>query len=134
MSFLPAIPEVLRQFFKRPATNLFPAKYLPSSVTKYLKSVQEGNAVINPPVETPPNFRGKILYDRDTCIGCKLCIRVCPANAIEFLPDTKKVRIFVTQCIFCSQCNDACPVDALHMSDEFLLADEDRYSENMIVE
>ncbi|WFN34930.1 4Fe-4S binding protein [Methanogenium sp. S4BF] len=134
MSLLPAFPEVLRQFLKKPATNLFPARYLPKSITGYLAKVSAGEATINPPVAVPENYRGKITYDRDACIGCKLCIRVCPAHAIEFIPETKTVRIFVTQCIFCSQCNDACPVSCLHMSDAFMVADTDRYSENLIVE
>ncbi|MFH0966132.1 MAG: 4Fe-4S binding protein [Methanobacteriota archaeon] len=134
MMKLPAVSMVLRQLFKKPATNLFPAKNLPPSITAYLNAVAGGTASINPPVQTPSRFRGKIRYDRDTCIGCKMCIRVCPANAIEFLPDTKRVRIWVTQCIFCSQCNEVCPKGSLSMSDEFLLATEDRYAENMIVE
>jgi NAD(P)H-quinone oxidoreductase subunit I len=134
MSRLPAFPEVLRQFLKKPATNLFPARYLPKSITGYLEKVAAGEATLTPPVAVPANFRGKIAYDRDACIGCKLCIRVCPAHAIEFIPETKTVRIFVTQCIFCSQCNDACPVSCLHMSDAFMVADADRYSENLIVE
>ena len=112
----------------------FPCEYLPKSITGFLGKVAEGKAEINPPVPTPENFRGKITYDRDICIGCKICTRVCPANAIEFIKETKAVRIYVTQCIFCSQCNDACPVHCLHMSEEFLLADEDRYSGNLIVE
>ncbi|ADN36328.1 4Fe-4S ferredoxin iron-sulfur binding domain protein [Methanolacinia petrolearia DSM 11571] len=134
MSFLPTMVEVLKQILKKPATNLFPAKYLPKSITGFLGKVAEGKAEINPPVPTPENFRGKITYDRDICIGCKICTRVCPANAIEFIKETKTVRIYVTQCIFCSQCNDACPVHCLHMSEDFLLADEDRYSGNLIVE
>ncbi|WP_421907911.1 4Fe-4S dicluster domain-containing protein [Methanolacinia petrolearia] len=134
MSFFPTMVEVLKQILKKPATNLFPAKYLPKSITGFLGKVAEGKAEINPPVPTPENFRGKITYDRDICIGCKICTRVCPANAIEFIKETKAVRIYVTQCIFCSQCNDACPVHCLHMSEEFLLADEDRYSGNLIVE
>jgi NAD(P)H-quinone oxidoreductase subunit I len=134
MSMLPAIPEVLKQLLKKPATNTFPAKYLPGSITEYLQKVTEGKAEIHPPIETPPGFRGRITYDRDTCIGCKICTRVCPANAIEFIPETKRIRIYVTQCIFCSQCNDACPVDALHMSSDFMIATEDRFEDAMIVE
>lgn len=131
---LPSIPLVLRQLVRKPATNFFPAKNLPPSVTGFLKAVEAGSATIHPPVSAPSGFRGKIVYDRDTCIGCKMCIRVCPANAIEFLPDTKRIRIWITQCIFCSQCNDVCPKDCLHMSNDFLLATENRYEENMIVE
>jgi ferredoxin len=125
---------VLRQLVKKPATNFFPAKNLPPSITGFLEAVAGGKAAIIPPVQIPPKFRGKIVYDRDTCIGCKMCNRVCPANAIEFLPDTKRVRIWITQCIFCGQCTDACPKDCLHMSDEFLLATEDRFAESQIVE
>ena len=82
MSIIPAFPEVLRQILKKPVTNLFPARYLPKSITGFLNKVAAGEATINPPVALPPNFRGKITYDRDICIGCKLCVRVCPAHEI----------------------------------------------------
>jgi len=126
--------ELLKQLFKKPATNVFPFTYYPDSILKLLEKVEKGEAKINPPVEIPKNFRGKIVYDRDECIGCKLCIKVCPAEAIEFIPDKKKIRIHIDHCIFCSQCNDICPVKCLNMSEEFLLADTDRSSSKLIVE
>lgn len=128
------IPRVFMQMFKKPWTNKFPAKYQPSNTTKYLTAVSEGKAKINPPIETPPGFRGKIQYDREKCIGCQLCIKVCPSGAIEFKPDEKKIKIYVARCTFCSQCNDVCPVNCLSMSDEFLLSDMDLYSKDLIVE
>ncbi len=134
MAGLPLVPELLKQLFRRPATNPFPSRYLPPSVTGFLAKVSLGEAAINPPVPVPPRYRGKIVYDRESCIGCQLCLKVCPAHAIEFLPETKRVRIYITQCIFCSQCNDICPKDSLHMSPEFLLATENRYAESQIVE
>jgi NAD(P)H-quinone oxidoreductase subunit I len=134
MSLLPMFPELLRQLFSRPATNKFPAKYLPGSVTGFLQDVAAGKAAMVPPVPLPPKFRGKIDYQRDGCIGCQLCVKVCPSNAIEFLEDTKRIRVWVDQCIFCSQCTDICPKGGLSMTEDFLLADEDRYSENLIVE
>ena len=86
---------VLAQLFKKPWTNKFPAKYQPSSTTKFLSDVGSGKAKINPPVPVPEGFRGKIKYDTDKCIGCKLCIRVCPTGAIEFKEKEKKVKFYL---------------------------------------
>ena len=128
------MPKVLKQLFKNPFTNKFPAKYTPSSVTKFLEDVEKGKAKIIPPIELPPNFRGAVAYDREKCIGCQMCTRVCPAHAIEFIPEKKKIRIYIARCTFCSQCVEVCPVNALSMSERWLLADEDKYSNNLIVE
>jgi len=128
------IPQVFSQMFKKPFTNKFPVKYAPRNTTQLLEAVGKGEAQINPPVETPQGFRGKIQYDKEKCIGCKLCIRVCPCGAIEFKEKEKKVKIYLSRCCFCSQCNDVCPVNCLSMSDEFLLADTDKYSKDLIVE
>lgn len=134
MMRLPSVGMVIRQVFRKPATNLFPAKHLPPSITGFLEKVAAGKATLIPPIATPDRYRGMIRYDRDSCIGCRLCLRVCPAHAIEFLPETKRIRIYVTNCIFCSQCNDVCSTGSLQMSSDFLLATEDRFNENLIVE
>ena len=128
------LPQVFAQLFKKPWTNKFPAKYQPSNTTAYLKAVSEGKAKINPPIKTPPGFRGKIQYDKEKCTGCQLCIKVCPCEAIEFKPEEKKIKIYLARCCFCGQCNDICPVNALSMSDEFLLAGTDPYEKDLIVE
>ena len=125
---------VFKQMFKKPWTNKFPAKYQPNNTTKYLANVASGKTKINPPIPTPEGFRGKIKYDKEKCIGCKLCIKVCPCNAIEFRENEKKIKIYLARCCFCSQCNDICPVSCLSMSDEFLLSDADPYSKDLIVE
>lgn len=119
----------------KPATNLFPAKYMPKSITNFLSEVQSGTKQLNPPIELPKDFRGKISYEKEKCIGCQQCIRVCPSKAIKYKEDEEKIKIYVSRCTFCSLCNDICPVDCLHMSEEqFLLADEDKFSDNLIVE
>ncbi|UCH72279.1 MAG: 4Fe-4S binding protein [Thermoplasmatales archaeon] len=126
--------SVFRQMFKKPWTNKFPVKYTPKNTTKLLEAVGAGKIKINPPIETPAGFRGKIKYDNEKCIGCQLCINVCPCEAIEFKPDKKKIKFYLAGCCFCSQCNDICPVKCLSMSNEFLLADTDPYSKDLIVE
>jgi len=131
---------------KRPFTNRFPAKYAPKNVHGFIRRVQAGKAKLVPPIPPPPDFRGRITYEVDKCIGCGLCIRVCPTKAIEFRvlpsekpaegekpkPPKKKVKIYISRCCFCSQCVDICPKDCLHMSDEFLLANENKLAEELI--
>ncbi len=128
------LKTLFSQLFTKPATNRFPAKYMPKSVLGFLGRVQAGKATLVPPVPVPPRFRGKIAYRREKCIGCQLCIRVCPAKVIEFLPEAKKIRMHVARCTFCAQCVDACPVDALAESPDFLLSDTDRSSPALTVE
>ena len=128
------LSQVFTQMFKKPFTNKFPAKYAPNNTTKFLEEVGSGNIKIIPPVDVPPGYRGKIQYDKEKCTGCKLCIKVCPSEAIEFKESEKKIRIFLARCTFCSQCNDICPFKCLSMSNEFLLADADKYSKDLIVE
>ncbi|MEA1993700.1 MAG: 4Fe-4S binding protein [Euryarchaeota archaeon] len=128
------ILRVIKQLFKKPFTNKFPAKYAPSSTTKFLQDIEAGKVEIIPPIEIPSKFRGAVSYDRDKCIGCQLCTRVCPSQAIEFKPEEKKIKIFMARCTFCSQCVEVCPVNALEMSDNWLLANEDKYAEGLIVE
>lgn len=141
--------EVLKSLFKKPLTNKFPVKYAPNNTHTLLKKVEKGEVRINPPVSTPPNFRGKLEYDIDKCVGCGLCAQVCPSKAIEIVRDKKwiimhckdgaklaaplKIKIYVSRCVFCGQCVDICPRKCLRMTDEFLLADEDKLSKNLVV-
>ena len=145
----PMFLELMKQLFKKPATNKFPLKYAPASVTELLSKIRAGKAKLNPPVELPPNFRGKLSYERDKCTGCAACTKVCPANAIELVPAEKarifhekegatlaapmKIQIYISRCTFCAQCVEVCPAKCLSTTDEFLLADYDKYSEKLIV-
>ena len=130
----PALKLLIKQVFQKPFTNKFPVKYAPKNVTALLQKVQKGEASINPPIPQSQAFRGKIVYDRDACIGCKMCIRVCPAKCIEFKEEEKKIKIYAAQCISCAQCVEICPVDCLKAGNEFLLAHTDRLDPSLIVE
>jgi len=128
-----AAKTILRQLVQRPATNVFPAKYAPESTLSFLDKVAKKELHLHPPVATPPSFRGKIAYDRENCIGCQLCYKICPTRAIEWLPEEKKIKVFISRCCFCSQCVDVCPVFTLAMTEEFLLASYDKYADNLVV-
>jgi Na+-translocating ferredoxin:NAD+ oxidoreductase subunit B len=48
------------------------------------------------------------------CIGCTLCIKACPVDAI--LGATKQMHTVLTQeCTGCELCVAPCPVDCIHM-------------------
>lgn len=133
MKMFEAAKTILKQLFLDPATNKFPAKYAPASTIQFLNSVTEGELKMIPPVSVPSKFRGKIALDREGCTGCRLCISVCPTGAIEFIPEEKKVKIFVSRCCFCAQCIDICPVGVLSMTEEFLLANYNKYANELVV-
>jgi formate hydrogenlyase subunit 6/NADH:ubiquinone oxidoreductase subunit I len=133
MKMFEAAKTILKQLFLNPATNKFPAKYAPTSTIQFLNSVTKGELQMIPPVPVPSKFRGKIALDKEGCTGCRLCIEVCPTGAIEFIPEEKKVKIFVSRCCFCAQCVDICPPKVLVMTEEFLLANYDKYANELVV-
>lgn len=52
--------------------------------------------------------------DKDSCIGCKLCEKACPANAIVVNPKDKKAVINTALCHQCTNCLQVCPKSAIH--------------------
>ena len=92
--------DILKAFFSKPAT------------VKYPQSA----------CSTPPKMRGKVVYDAETCTGCRLCVRDCPAEAIDIIILDRKERRFVMnyhadRCIFCAQCVESCRFDSITLSD-----------------
>lgn len=64
-------------------------------------------------------------YNAEKCIGCAICTRACPKEAVKFIPaSTSKGRIIkkasvdfeVDLCIFCGICEVLCPSGALQVA------------------
>jgi len=71
----------------------------------------------------PEALRGKLYYDPSKCTGCMLCIKDCPANAIELITVDKAAKRFVMKyhmdkCTFCDQCTINCRFKCLGLSNE----------------
>jgi NAD(P)H-quinone oxidoreductase subunit I len=104
------VGDVFRSLFQRPVTRLYP--------------------VVR--TAAPERLRGKLHWDSEKCTGCLLCVKDCPAQAIEvFMVDKANkrfvLRYHLDRCTFCSQCVVSCRPGALEMSNaEWELAGTNR--------
>lgn len=65
-------------------------------------------------------------YDYKRCIGCGICVGLCPTKALELGPmkeiatglDVPPVIMELDKCTFCSMCVQFCPMHAYSMTEE----------------
>lgn len=101
------IMELIRSLFKKPVTTKYP----------FDKAR---------PVK---KFRGRITFRADKCIGCKLCMKDCPSDAIQIVKVGEKrfdAVIDLGKCIYCGQCVESCMKKALECTEDFELAQLNR--------
>ena len=107
------LPEIVRHFFRKPATLDYPFKK----------------------IAVPKDWRGTPFVHPDLCIVCKACERDCPAEAIAISTVNeaeKRFRMVIhnDRCIHCAQCVDSCPttpVKAMEMDHLHEIAAFDRH-------
>jgi uncharacterized protein (DUF362 family)/ferredoxin len=64
-------------------------------------------------------------FDRDSCVRCGDCVKICPPGALAFAPvdpvdggkgsGSRRVRIDYGKCIRCYCCHEVCPADAISL-------------------
>ena len=55
----------------------------------------------------------RVKVDKDQCVGCNKCRRVCPMNVD--MTDNSRKRENGTECILCFECVESCPQKALKL-------------------
>lgn len=56
------------------------------------------------------------LVSTSRCIGCDLCVNVCPTNVFDSVPNGAPTIARQSDCQTCFMCELYCPVDALYVA------------------
>lgn len=99
----PFVKEAISQLFSKSSCAMYPAV----------------------PREAAPNYRGRIVYHADRCIGCGMCERVCSGNAItrtvEKTDEGDKITMTFNlgSCTFCATCADFCSRNSIEFTRDY---------------
>ena len=91
--------DVFKSFFIKPVTQLYPLERT------------------NP----EKSYRGKLSFSPVACTGCGLCVKDCPAKAIELTTLDRAAKRYVMtyrsdRCLFCGQCVISCKFKCINLA------------------
>jgi len=56
-----------------------------------------------------------VIRNEERCTHCGACVAICPANAFELDPATRRVNFRNEKCLVCGICLTACPPRAMEL-------------------
>jgi len=126
----PIFRRAASHIFTKPATTKYPfvKPQLPVDARcKTVYSIDSCNII-----DIGTGSEGGLTVDVKSIVGsnCRVCVRDCPAGAIEIVEVDGKRRpqIRFDKCIFCHQCVESCPRGAIKSSVFYELATTDKRS------
>jgi formate hydrogenlyase subunit 6/NADH:ubiquinone oxidoreductase subunit I len=106
-SFFYLLPNIITNIFSKPRTMNYPTE----------------------PAAVSVNFRGSVRVHSSNCVGCSLCVRDCPAFALELEGETNgRFRLihYRDRCTYCGQCELSCRYKALYLDHAYDEPSSDR--------
>lgn len=102
----------------------------PLVIGKYLKTKPMTLKFPEESLEQVQGYRGRHLLKLERCVGCGICVSVCPNEAVELVEfmDQKYPQIHLGKCCFCALCAEFCPRDALKMTPQATISTFDKSS------
>ena len=100
------LPAMLEAIFKKPETVDYP--FAPAHLSE--------------------SYRGKVEINAENCTGCGLCVRECPALALELIRHSRTNYQLIhhpARCTSCGQCEQVCRHNAIHLVNQFVSATTD---------
>jgi NADH-quinone oxidoreductase subunit I/NAD(P)H-quinone oxidoreductase subunit I len=94
-------------------------------------TIHRPNTVLYPweKLVLPDNYRGRPGLIMDRCIGCGICMRICPTKCIELVEveykdqgKVKRPKVNLGRCMMCGYCAEYCPKNAMIVTPEYELA------------
>ncbi len=75
------------------------------------------------PADLPSGYRGRVRIRPEACLGCGLCVRDCPAFALELEREdrhTFRLIYHPDRCAYCGQCEVSCVAGAIYLDNGFV--------------
>ena len=66
------------------------------------------------------NISVKPKVEKEKCVKCGMCVRICPVSVIKFQEDGFP-KVDTKNCIECYCCHEACPEKAMELKESLLL-------------